>query len=199
MGFPALADELALHERVLRKDPVAPAEVFQAFMDPILRILVEEERCNADDANDSAIDALFAYLRAPERYDRHRARLSTYLIHAARRRAVDRRRSREARTRREHEFAVTRDTHSRNPKDVLDAAVEARLAVDLLETARMGERELQFLRLVLQGESSTAKLAEVLGKGSLPEVERRREVKRHRDRLMKLLERLGREHPDDRS
>ncbi|MFP2924245.1 sigma factor [Pyxidicoccus sp. 3LG] len=198
MGFPSLADEVELHERVLQKDPVAHADVFKAFMDPILRILQEEDRCSGDDANDSAIDALFAYLGAPQRYDRSRARLSTYLIHAAKRRAMDRRRSREARDRREREFAVTTDIQARNPKDVLDAAVEARRAVDLLETIRMGPRELLFLKLILQGESSTAKLAEVLGKSDLPEAEQRREVKRHRDRLMKMLERLGREHPDDR-
>jgi len=199
MGFPALAAELELHERVLQEDPVAPAEVFRDFMEPVLRILMEEDRCNADDAHDSAIDALFAYLRAPERYDRRRARLSTYLIHAARRRAMDRRRSSEARTRREREFAVTVDLRSRNPKDVMDAAVEAGQAAELLETVKLSERERQFLGLILQGESSTERLAEVLGKASLPEDERRREVKRHRDRLMKQLERLGREHPDDRS
>lgn len=199
MGFPALADELELHARALQKDPVAPADLFQAFMEPLLRILMEEDRYNADDAHDSAIDALLAYLKAPERYDRRRARLSTYLIHAARRRAMDRRRSNEARSRRDREFADTLDLQSRNPRDVLDAKVEAGRAAELLQTVRLEERELQFLQLVLQGEGSTEKLAEALGKGSLPDLERRREVKRHRDRLMKLLERLGREHSHDRS
>jgi RNA polymerase sigma-70 factor (ECF subfamily) len=112
---------------------------------------------------------------------------------------MDRRRTSEARTRREREFAVTADLRSRNPKDVMDAAVEAGQAVELLETVKLSERECQFLGLIFQGERSTERLAEVLGKASLPEDERRREVKRHRDRLMKQLERLGREHPDDRS
>jgi RNA polymerase sigma-70 factor (ECF subfamily) len=193
MGFPALADEMALHERVLQEDPVVSAEVFRAFMDPLIRILMDEDRCNADDAHDSAIDALFAYFRAPERYDRRRAKLSTYLIQAAKRRAADRRRSNEARARRERKYADDAERDTRNPKEVLDTQVEAGLAVELLATVRLDARDVEFLRLIIQGESSTERLAEVLGMGSLPDLERRREVKRHRDRLMQLLRRVGRE------
>jgi len=128
-----------------------------------------------------------------------RARLSTYLTQAAKKKAMDRRRSTEARTRREVEFAGVFELQARTPKEVLEVSVEARLAVERLDSSRLNARERDFLRLVLQGERSTRSLAEVLGLASLPEDALRREVKRNRDRLMKVLERLGREEPDDES
>jgi RNA polymerase sigma-70 factor (ECF subfamily) len=197
MSFPSQMDELELHERVLQGDRVASADVFQAFMDPILRILKEEMSCSPDDARDSATDAVFSYLRNPGRYDRHRARLSTYLTQAAKKRAMDRHRSTAARLRREQDFASVVEVQARTPKEVLEVSVEAKLAAKLLDDSRLDEREWEFLRLVLQGEGSTRRLAGVLGLDELPEDEMRREVKRHRDRLMKLLERLGKEGSDD--
>lgn len=199
MRFPSRAEELELHERILQKEPVASADAFQAFMEPISKVLQDETGCSTDDAHDSALDALLSYLRQPERYELARARLSTYLTQAAKKKAMDRRRSSEARTRREVEFAGVFELQARTPKEVLEVSVEARLAVERLDSARLNARERDFLRLVLQGERSTRNLAEVLDLASLPEDALRKEVKRHRDRLMKVLERLGREEPDDES
>jgi RNA polymerase sigma-70 factor (ECF subfamily) len=200
MSFPSRAHELKLHERVLQGDPVVPVDIYRAFMPPILKILESEMSCNPEDAHDSAIDAVLSYLRTPERYDPHRARLSTYLTQAAKKRAMDRRRSTEARSRREHDFAGVVEVQARPPKEVLEKFVEARLAAQRLDGLGLDEREREFLRLVIQGERSTGMLAKVLGLDSLPEDEQRREVKRHRDRLMKMLERLGKkEDPDDES
>jgi len=61
------------------------------------------------------------------------------------------------------------------------------------------EKDVAALRLILSGERSTERLAEVLGLSELPQEQMRREVKRHRDRLMKILERFGKEDPDDPS
>ncbi len=199
MSFPSRVDELKLHERVLQGDPVVPVDVFRTFMPPILKVLESEMSCNREDAHDSAIDAVLSYLRTPERYDPQRARLSTYLTQAAKKRAMDRRRSSDARTRREQDFAGVFEVQARPPKEVLEKSVEASLAAQRLDSLGLDEREREVLRLVLQGERSTRKLATVLGLDLLPEDEQRREVKRHRDRLMKMLERLGKEDPDDES
>jgi RNA polymerase sigma-70 factor (ECF subfamily) len=199
MSFPTQADELSLHERVLQREAVAPVDVCQSFVDPIAKILESEKACSQEDAYDSAIDAVFSYLRHPERYDRGKARLATYLTQAAKKRAIDRHRSTEARTRREQKFADVFELQVRTPKERLETFVEVSIAVERLDGSKINEKELELLREVFQGERSTRRLAEILGLASLPEDEMRREVKRHRDRLMKALERLGKEDPDDES
>lgn len=199
MSFPSRADELALHERVLQKDSVASVDVFQTYMPLLSRVLMRKGVLDPEDARQSALDALLLYLRQPERYDRQRGGLSNYLVQSAWGRAVDRHRSRVARTRNERSFADLVELHAPAPNEELERGMEVALALKRLEKCDITQKDQAVLRLILQGERSTRALAEVLGLGSLPEDEMRREVKRHRDRLMKLLERLGEEGPDDES
>jgi RNA polymerase sigma-70 factor (ECF subfamily) len=199
MSFPPGEDELALHERVLRKDPVVSVDVFQTYMPLLLKALMSRKTCDPEDAHDAAIDAVLLYLEQPERYDRQRGRLSAYLVQIARNRAVDRYRSKTARARREQDFADVVELRDVPPNEKLERGMEAALALKRLEKYDLTERDQSALGLIFQGERSTRRLAEVLGLDSLPEDEMRREVKRHRDRLMKLLERLGKEGPDDES
>ncbi|MBZ4423221.1 RNA polymerase sigma factor [Myxococcus sp. RHSTA-1-4] len=199
MSFPTQAEELALHERVLKKDPVAPVEVFQVFMDPILAALGRKDRREREEAYDAIIDVLYSYLNSPERYTAQKGRLSTYLTQAARNRLMDQYRSAEARHRREQEFGKVFELGARSPKESLELSVEARRAVLRLEQSGLQKEDRAMLGLVLQGERSTVVLAEAIGLGSMPEDDRQREVKRHRDRLMKRLARLGKEDPDDES
>lgn len=196
MSFPLPADEAALHERVLQRQRVAPADVFQAFMEPIIDILAREVGCTPEEAYDSAVDAIFAYTQEPERYEPRLGRLSTYLTRAAKNQALDRRRSAMARARREQEFAEVVELQARTPKEVLETNVEAGLAVERLAQSLKDEGDRDALRLVLHGEKSTERLAEAFGLASLPRQELRLGVKRRRDRLMKRLERFGKESSD---
>jgi hypothetical protein len=66
MTFPSPAEELVLHKRVLAEDPLAPADVFQALMGPLSEALRRDLPCTDDEAYDSGIDAVFAYLEAPD-------------------------------------------------------------------------------------------------------------------------------------
>jgi hypothetical protein len=68
--FPAHVDELALHERVLAGDAVTPVDVFHGLMDPLAEALRHDLRCTEDEAYDSSVDAVLAYLEEPERCDR---------------------------------------------------------------------------------------------------------------------------------
>src|SRR2546428_3599901 len=101
MAFPPPAEELTLHERVLAGDPVAPADVFRALMTPLSEALRHDLRCTDDEAYDSGVDAVFAYLEDPASFDRSRGRLSTYVMDIAKKRAIDRLRSRTAAERRD--------------------------------------------------------------------------------------------------
>jgi len=196
MSFPTQAEALSLHERALQRDPVVSVDVFQAFMGPLQGILNRKRGCTREDARDSAIDAVISYLDHPERYDPQRAPLSTYLTQAAKNQLMDRQRSAGARTRREQEFATDFELQARSPKEAMEISMEARHALEQLEQLHFSEEERVFLGLILQGERSTRRLAEALGLGSLSELDLRREVKRRRDRLMKRLERLGKEDSD---
>lgn len=189
-------DELGLHERVLRRDPVAPPEVFRVFMDPILNILRGDLACDPGEADEAAFDAVVSYLENPERYDPKRGRLLTYLAGAAKHVLLSRLRSAAARARREQKYAEHVELQARSPKDELEETVEARLAWERIEKRVKSAKDREALRLILQGEQSTERLAEVYELTSLPTDQKRRAVKRHRDRLMKLLKRLGMEDPD---
>src|SRR5689334_10566404 len=97
-------------------DVIAPVDAFEKFMDPLVRALVHDISCTEDEAYDSSIDALLAYLDDPGHYDRSRGRLSTYLTDIAKKKAIDRVRSRAARERREKIYAETVALSARNPK-----------------------------------------------------------------------------------
>jgi RNA polymerase sigma-70 factor (ECF subfamily) len=198
MSFPTGTEEQALHERVLRGDALAPPDVLDAFMKPIRAVLCREMGCDPEDAYDSIIDVVLPYLNNPERYDPRKGRLSTYLTQAAKKRVVDRRRTSDARTRRDTDYAEARDVElqARAPNEALEIFVEARLAMERIEQSKLRGEDRALLGLILQGQGSTQELAKVLGLSSLPENERPRAVKRHRDRLMKWLARLGKEEPD---
>jgi RNA polymerase sigma-70 factor (ECF subfamily) len=199
MAFPVAAEELALHERVLAGDPVAPVDVFQGLMDPLANALTRDLPCTEDEAYDSGVDAILAYLEEPGRYDRNRGRLSTYLMDIAKKRAIDRLRSRTASAQRDERFTAAVELHRSNPKEKMEAEVEAHELWQQVEEAVPNERDRRVLKLILAGERSAAALAEALGLTGLSALEQRREVKQHRDRLMKILERLGMRlgHDDD--
>ncbi len=191
MAFPVPADELALHERVLAGDPVAPVDVFQGMMDPLAEALRRDLPCTEDEAYNSGVDAVLAYLEEPGRYDRSRGRLSTYLMNIAKKRAIDRLRSRSSAERRDDRYAAAVELRGSNPKDVMEAEVEAQELWQRVEEAVPNERDRRVLKLILAGERSTAALAEALEITGLSPLEQRRQVKQHRDRLLKVLERLG--------
>lgn len=199
MRFPTLVEEVLLHERILQRDPVAAADVYRVFMDPILEVLEQEMGCAGDPAYDAVIDALLPYIHAPERYDATKGRLSTYLTRAAKHGAMDRLRSAASQARRDQHFASLVELRAESPKEKLERSVEVGLILTRLEK-RLGEGgDREAVRLILVGERSTEALARVLGLSSLPQDELRREVKRHRDRLMKVLERFGKEDSHDES
>ncbi|MFY2559135.1 RNA polymerase sigma factor [Corallococcus terminator] len=196
MRFPSQAEEQALHERVLRREPLVSEDVFRVFMDPIIRALCKKRSELYEEARDATIDVIYTYLDNPEQYVARKSRLSTYLTRAARMNALDQYRRHEARQRRERKFGEVFVLRTPAPKDTMEIIVETRIVLEQVEQALLEEKDRIFLGLVLQGERSTLVLAEAMNLPPLSEIERRREVKRNRDRLMKLLGRLGKEDRD---
>jgi RNA polymerase sigma-70 factor, ECF subfamily len=191
MAFPPPTEELSLHERVLAGDPVASVDVFAALMDPLCSTLRSDVHCTEDEAHDSAVDAVFKYLTDPAAFDRNRGRLSTYLMDIAKKRAIDRLRSRTAAERRDDNYSKVVELRAQNPKDVIETEMLARELWPRVEKAVPSEQDRAFLKLYLAGERSTAAFAEVLGIAAMPRDEMRLKVKQHQDRLLKVLKRLG--------
>ncbi|HEX5754527.1 MAG TPA: sigma factor [Archangium sp.] len=193
MSQPPPTDEKLLHERVLRKDPVVSTEVFKTYVDQIVDVLTKHLGCDEDDANQCAVDVVFSYLTNPKRYDPGKGRLGAYLTQAAKYRALDKRRAADARERRNQKYGSDVERRATSPKEVVENSVEAKRIMERLEKRQVlkSERDRKAVRRILMGEGSTKRLAEELELGPLPRDELKREVKRHRDRLMKLLERFG--------
>ncbi|MFB1483686.1 RNA polymerase sigma factor [Corallococcus sp. RDP092CA] len=174
-------------------------DVFLTFMEPLVRALKRNPGCNEDDANDSAIDAVYAYLHKPQRYDPRKSSLSTYLGRIALRKAQDRYRASTSMTIRNRDFGSAVEVWAPAPNKDMETRVEVHLILKKLDQAAIPEKDQACLRLMLTGERSTDRLAEVLELMHLPQLERRREVKRNQDRLKQALKRLFEEEHDDES
>jgi RNA polymerase sigma-70 factor, ECF subfamily len=199
MRNPSPEAEMVLHQRLLEHDPVAYYDVFPMYMERLAKKL-EAIGYDVDVARDAAIDAVLAYREQPERYDPRKVHPFTYIMGVAKHKAADRQRTVEARARREKKQGdvelVLRTPN--DPMERMEISVRVKQLVESLEEgAVLSERDQALLRLILTGESSTEELAKALQLPPMSKEDRQLEVKRHRDRLMKLLERFGKEDPDD--
>ncbi len=195
-------DEMVLHQRLLEGDPLAYGEVFAMYMERLATKL-ERTGYDVDVARDAALEAVLAYRAKPERYDPRKVHLFTYIMGVAKHKAVDRWRSLQAEGQREKKQGDV-ELLRRTPKDSMEQMetyVRVRQLVDMLEEGGLlDERDQAVLRLFLIEEKSTDEVAKVLRLPPMSKEDRQREAKRHRDRLMKLLERFGKkEDPDDDS
>ncbi len=187
-----------VHQRLLRGDPIASAECAHAVIGPITRRL--EARFpnlrGSDLLVDAVTDAVFSYLRRPEQYDPARRGLLGFLAMAA---EGDLKNALAKQHRREVIEVSLGDVD-------LEAVAGNRIGgpggdptreVDLEELRRGVDalfddpRDRQIAELVLDGERSTEQFARLLGLQSLRADEQRREVKRHKDRIKKRLDRYG--------
>lgn len=202
MRHPSPEEEMLLHQRLLEHEPLAYFDVFPMYMERLAKQL-EKIGYDVDVARDAALDAVLVYREKPERYDRRKVHLFTYIMGVARNKAIDRWRSSQARAQREKKQGDV-ELLLRTPKDSMEQMetyVRVRQLVDQLEEGGMlDERDRAVLRLFLIDEKSTEEVAKVLRLPPMSKEDRQREAKRHRDRLMKLLERFGKkEDPDDDS
>ena len=201
MRHPSPEEEMVLHQRLLEHDPLAYYDVFPMYMERVAKDL-EKRGYDVDVARDAALDTVLAYREKPERYDRRKVHLFTYIMGVARHKAVDRWRSAQAQVQREKkqgDVELLRRT-PKDPVEQMETYVRVRQLVDLLEEGgTLNEQDQALLRLFLTGEGSTEEMAKVLRLPSMSKEARQSEAKRHRDRLMKKLGRIGKEDSDDDS
>ncbi len=184
-----------IHERLLAEDPVAPAELAEALLEPLVKKLQRRHpRLRESDLlREAASDALMSYMKHPSQFDPAKRGLMGYLVMAA---EGDLRNTlAKAWRRRGHEIsledvelrrAAGKEAVRRPGPDSQLVYQEMRGKVDELFK---DPRDREAVDLIADGERSTEVFAELWGLQGLSPKEQRREVKRHKDRIKKMLER----------
>jgi RNA polymerase sigma-70 factor (ECF subfamily) len=201
------AEALALHQRLLERDPVAPSDLACAYLDWLATALARANpRADPHDCNTAAEEAILAYLKRPQAYHPTRLPLDRYLRMAAR--ADLHNLWRRERRHQQHradldvvEFSLVAGNQSWDEADDPSHTLERQEAqmtaqqrlAPRLEAARAGlsPQEAQALELLQMGERKTGPYAAALGITHLPAAEQRQQVKRVKDKLKKRLERAG--------
>ena len=196
------ADDLwDLHRALLARDPTAPDATARAVLGPLAE---HTERrfpgVSSDTAEQAALDAVWEYLKHPERCQATAgAGVVAYLRGVARKKVLDElRRERRRHGREERWGQQTAGEAEREAVELRDAATtveqdEDAAALHALRTEVLGaldaETDRRLLELKLSGERKTAAFAEVLAITHLPFAEQRKIVKQHKDRIDKIVRR----------
>jgi RNA polymerase sigma-70 factor (ECF subfamily) len=202
MTDPTGAELNVLHQRLLAGDVTAPRELAERLIPLVRRRLGQLERSVEDPAMvRSAIGFVIArYLREPKRFDPERGSLVGYLAMEARGDVLN---ELEAlRRRRVHECPVDNPVEQGRPgrdstveEEVLERLDPVDVPPDVARAALQALSELdgvdrRLVQMMADGVRSTAAFAAVLELSHLPVELQRKDVKRHKDRLGKILERL---------
>lgn len=196
---------LDLHQRLLNGDPTASLDAAELLLDPLVsRLRAKWPSQNYIDAcHDAATEVIVIYLQAPRRYDPARSALLTWLTMQAHGDLLNAYASPQKKF--ERDWTVESDL-SRNDSD---GGAEVKLgdqvawldAVPTLDGSRVlasvraafpEERDRRLIWLMcIDGVHATDEAAAVLDLMQLPPPERAAAVKRHKDRVMRRLRRLG--------
>jgi RNA polymerase sigma-70 factor (ECF subfamily) len=192
-----------VYQRLLAQDPIATNDLVEMYLERLVVWLGETNpRVPEDIRIEAAEDALLALIRNPESYSRELQTLDVYLRMSARGDLLNllakEGRSNEGRVSWKS-VELSRDAGKYLGQDD-DPSVPLRLAEEQQQIAnvlpesvraRLSETDQQAIELILLGERRTARFAELYQLLHLPAKEQEREVKRHKDRLKKVLQRAG--------
>ena len=192
---------LELHKRLLKGDRTASEEIASLLLSPLANRICRkfpftDEQIVADGVTDAVLD----YCENPQKFDATRGVPLDGFIHMAARRNVSnllrgekRRKVREekyGRANLESSVELSRSAGNLLQKDNKKIQVQ-RPQVEAL-TILKDKKDQQIHELRLQGERRTQIFAQVLQIDHLPTEVQRREVKRAKDRIDKVLERYKR-------
>jgi hypothetical protein len=200
---PTRHEALALHQRLLAQERTASDELADAYLERLVLWLGDIAPNVSEDIRlEAAEDAILALIRKPESYSPQLQTLEVYLRMSARGDL----RNLLSKERRQNEGRVSWESVELLPKGGKylgrndDPALPLRLAEEKQNIMssipdsvrrRLSETDLRALELMLEKERRDAVYAELYGLLHLPVDEQKRSVKRHKDRLKKVLKRAG--------
>jgi RNA polymerase sigma-70 factor (ECF subfamily) len=186
-----------IHERLLAEDVTASAELAEALLEPLLHHLAKKypKLRDPDILYDAVTDALMSYIKRPAQFDPTKRSLIGFLFMAA---EGDLRNAIAKEKRRRHKEIPLENVELEVV--VGNTEVEAENSETEPERDQLRQalpqifkdpKDLMMVELIISGERTTEAFVEVLKLQHLPLEQQRREVKRHKDRLKKRLERYG--------
>jgi hypothetical protein len=186
-----------IHERLLAEDVTAPAEVADILLEPLLQRLAQKypQLPDSDLLYDAVTDALMSYIKKPAQFNPAKRTLIGFLFMAAEgdlRNAlakIKRRRQKEIPLK-DVELKVAAG-NSKLEEGNSSTEPEREKLRQALPMIFEDPKDLAMVELMMSGERTTEAFAEVMKLQHLPIDQQRREVKRHKDRLKKRLERYG--------
>ncbi|MDQ3775290.1 MAG: hypothetical protein M3461_13535 [Pseudomonadota bacterium] len=186
-----------IHERLLAVDPVAPTELAEAVWKSLVKQLEKRHpRLRASDFLwDAASDALISYIKQPTQFDPAKRGLFGFLVMAAEgdlRNALA-----KAARRKQREISIEdvelchRWSEERLEAPGSDTPLEAERMRRRIGELFKDPRDREAVELLIEGERSTEAFAKAWGLERLPAKEQASQVKRHKDRIKKMLARHG--------
>jgi DNA-directed RNA polymerase specialized sigma24 family protein len=204
-SLPTQVEALQLHQRLLAADPIAPTELAELYLQPLIdRLAQTNPRAPADFREAAAGEALVALIKSPTSYDPGRKELFPYLCMSAQGDLLNLLKQES----RHHQGRIGWKSveHSPDARKYLgredDPSLPLRIA-EIQETpqdpavaavlASATPQERLVLELMLEGERRTPVIAAAIGLADRPTAEQEDEVKRLKDRIKARLRR-GRTH-----
>jgi RNA polymerase sigma-70 factor (ECF subfamily) len=200
---PSQPEAIELHRRLVLLDPTASHDLVVAYLEPLVAWLSEINcKVPSDLRVEAAEDALLSLILNPNSYSPDRQTLEAYLRMSARGDLLNR----VAKERKHHKNRIPWDLVELSPDagKYLGRCDDSSLSVSLAEEdqiianaipenvkLQLSETDLRALMLILKMERSTTVFAELYGLQHLTLQAQTREVKRHKDRLKKILKRAG--------
>jgi len=191
-----------IHERLLAHDPIAPAELAEQTIDILARKLTAKYHYLNDRSliNDAVSDAILSYIKNPMQFDPSKRGLLGYLQMAAEgdlKNALSRisRRNKKEIVSDDVELTLSGGNISlrrgfiANDENTLKEKRTENIVHSAICKLFKDPKDVKIAEMIMDGERSTAAFAVVLGIRGSNDIEQKNEVKRHKDRIKKRLER----------
>lgn len=189
-----------LHEFLIQGDPTATALIAEEILPEVIAQLARRKEAKGADEQilyDAVYDAFFEYTDKPDRFQAAKSSLIAFLTLAAHRNLLNTQKSARRRSKREKSVEVAAAAGNLSLEEDIDDRDEQQLLLSLIPGNSLEEKiaglvidpvDQRICELMLQGERSTAEFVKVAGltgdAGTLA-----KEVKRRKDRIIKVLER----------
>lgn len=191
-----------IHERLLANDPIAPAELAEQTVDILVRKLTAKYHYLNDQSliYDAVSDAILGYIKSPRQFNPSKRGLLGYLQMAAEGdlknalSKISRRHKREIvsddveLTLLGGNISLRRDFMA-NDNSTRKEEQNHNEVKNAIYTLFDNPKDVKIAEMMMDGERSTTAFAAVLGIQELNDIEQKSEVKRHKDRIKKRLER----------
>jgi len=183
------------HRLLVGGDSTASATFFHLIFPALVGWLQAKHRINNRELiSDAATDALVDYIKYPSKWNPDRCTLISYVCMAADR---DLRNALEKERRRQKREVLVADVEDRHfERNVFlegeSTSEEIRDFLCILDQSVTSQSDKEFINLMLAGERSTDRFSALLGIQALSKSEQAKAVKRNKDRLKKVIERLKR-------